>query len=48
MTYGNSNINGISNADSSSGSMDSGNTIYALTDDDTGEIYDTGKSMVGN
>ena len=47
MNYGNSNINRNSNADSSSGSMDSSNTIYALTDDGTGKKYDSGKSMVG-
>ena len=44
---GNSNINRTSNADSSSDSMDSSNTIYALTDDGTGKKYDSGKSMVG-
>ena len=44
---GNSNINRISNADNGSGSMDSSNTIYALTDDGTGKKYDSGKSMVG-
>ena len=47
MNYGDSNINRTSNADSSSGSVDSSNTIYALTDDGTGKKYDSGKSMVG-
>ena len=47
MTHGNSNINGLSNADSSGGSMDSSNTTYALIDDGTGKKYDSGKSMVG-
>ena len=47
MNYGNSNINGLSNADSSSSSMDGSNITYALIDDGTGKKYDSGKSMVG-
>lgn len=35
MNYGYRNINGNSNADNSSGSMDSSSTTYALTDDGT-------------
>ena len=46
MTYGNRNINGISNANNSGGSVDSSNTTYALIDDGTGKKYDSGKSMV--
>ena len=47
MTHGNSNINGLSNADSSGGSMDSSNNTYALIDDGTGKKDDSGKSRVG-
>ena len=47
MTYGYRNINGNSDANSSSNSMDSSNTKYALIDDGTGKKYDSGKSMVG-
>ena len=47
MTYGNRNINGLSNANNSGGSVDSSNTTYALIDDGTGKKYDSGKSMVG-
>lgn len=43
MNYGNRNINGISNADNSSGSMDSSNTTYALTDNGNGKKYDSKK-----
>lgn len=42
MIYGNSNINGLSNANSSGGSMDSGNTTYALID---AQIYNIAHSI---
>ena len=47
MNYGNRNINGNSNADNSSSSVDVSSTTYDLTDDGTGKKYDNGKSMVG-